>query len=162
MYYTNMQTAVWVGLTGFSYSHDRGNEDLTEFFPALTHTTRVEHAQGQICFMGCRKGISLWFSVLFSHTQKEPSSQGTTITTLFSTKAEPLVELAWDLDKKRLSICIRCRLYNLIAPAEAWRWISWRMLCLACTNARRCIKVQGPHLLCVYLYGLSSQGTPRS
>lgn len=149
-------------LTGFCYSLDIENKDLTEFFPALTHTTCVEHAQGQICFMGCRKGISLRLTVLFCHTEKKPSSQGTTTTTLFSTKAETLVELVWELDKERLSICILCRLYNLIASAEAWRWISWGMLCLACTNARRCIKVQGPHLLCEYLYFLSSQGTPRS
>lgn len=153
-YYTN----IW-SLFGRA---DRGNKDLAEFFSALTHTTCVEHAQGQICSMGWRKGLSLWLTVLSYHTQKEPSSQGTTTTTLFSTKAEPLVELVWELDKKRLSICILCRLYNLIASAEVWRWISWSMLCLACTDARRCIKVQGPHLLRVYLYFLSSQGTPRS
>lgn len=150
------------GLTGFSDSLNRGNKDLTEFFPALTHTIHVEHAPGQICFMGCREGISLWLTVLFCHTQKELSSRGTATTTLFSTKAETHVELVWELDKERLSICILCRLYKLIASAEAWRWISWSMLCLACTNARRCIKVQGPHLLCQYLYFLSSQGTPRS
>lgn len=111
--------AVWGSLTGFSYSLDRGNKDLTEFFPALTHTTCVEHAQGQICSMGCRRGRSLWLPVLFYYTQKEPSSQDTTTTTLFSTKAEPLVELVWELGKKRLSICILCRLYNLIASPEA-------------------------------------------
>lgn len=115
-------------LTGFSYSLDRGNKDLTEFFPALTHTIHVEHAQGQFCFMGCRNGISLWLTVLFCHTQKEPSSRGTATTTLFSTKAETRVELAWELDKERLSICILCRLYKLIASAEAWRWISWSVM----------------------------------
>lgn len=148
------------GLTGFSYSLDRRNKDLTESFPA--HTILVEHAPGQICFMGCRKGTSLWLTALLGHTQREPSSRGTATTTLLSTKAETRVELVWELDKERLSICILCRLYKLIASAEAWRWISWSMLCLACTNARRCIKVQGPHLLRQYLYFLSSQGTPRS
>lgn len=92
---------------------------LLDFFPALSHSICVEHAQGQICFMGCRKGVSLWLTVLFYYTQKEPSSQGTTTTTLFSTKAEPRVELVWELDKERLSICILCRLYNLIDSAEA-------------------------------------------
>lgn len=141
------------GLTCFSYSLDRGNKRSYWIFSC---------PYPQICFPGCRKGKSMWHTVLFYHTQKEPSSQGTTTTTLFSTKAEALVELVWELDKKRLSISILCRLYNLIASAEAWRWISWSMLCLACTDARRCIKVQGPHLLCVYLYFLSSQGTPGS
>lgn len=158
-YYTNMLTAEMVkGVSKVSVSWQRRERPCWIFSCPCPHYLCMHRTD----LVHGKQKEHIWGSAGSSQIPRQGQAQNNTTSSLFPTKAQPLTELVGELSKKRLSMCVLLRLHNLTASAEAWRWINWSMLCLACINAHRCTKVQGPHLLCMYLYLLSSQGTSRS